>query len=178
MADNSAIEWTDATWNPTTGCDRVSPGCDNCYALRLAKRLKAMGNNRYQADGSNATSGPGFGLTVHDDLLARPASWRKGRRIFVNSMSDLFHSSVPTEFIKSVLRTMEETPQHTYQVLTKRANRLVELDGEVTWPKNLWLGVSQPAISAREPGGRPKRPGSQHGLGFRIRYSFRWHTAP
>lgn len=98
MSDASTIEWTDATWNPTTGCDRVSEGCDHCYALTLAKRLRGMGAAKYQRDGDPRTSGPGFGLTVHEDVLAAPLHWRKPRRVFVNSMSDLFHPQVPDEF--------------------------------------------------------------------------------
>src|SRR5690349_22741413 len=99
MADKSSIEWTESTWNPTTGCDRTSPGCDNCYALTLAKRLKAMGQPKYQIDGDPRTSGPGFALTLHRDALDIPRNWSAGRTIFVNSMSDLFHSGVPIDFI-------------------------------------------------------------------------------
>ena len=124
MADKSAIEWTEATWNPTTGCDRVSSGCDNCYALALSKRLKSMGNSKYQNDGDPRTSGPGFGVTVHPDALAIPYSWKRPRVVFVNSMSDLFHARVPVEFVQQVFKVMAETPRHTYQVLTKRAHRL------------------------------------------------------
>lgn len=109
MSTNSAIEWTEATWNPTTGCDRTSPGCDNCYALTLAKRLKAMGSSKYQADGDPRTSGPGFRLTIHDDALEIPRSWRTPRMIFVNSMSDLFHPDVPFEFIE---RGSQSWPRH------------------------------------------------------------------
>ncbi|HEV2756945.1 MAG TPA: phage Gp37/Gp68 family protein [Actinomycetota bacterium] len=148
MSLGSAIEWTDATWNPTTGCDRVSPGCDHCYALTLAKRLKAMGNPRYQRDGSQRTSGVGFGLTVHSDKLHEPYSWRKPRRVFVNSMSDLFHASVPTDFICSVFDVMADLPQHHFQVLTKRPRRMLtivsawyELNGRDVVP-NIWLGTS------------------------------------
>src|SRR5882672_6156224 len=110
MSDHSSIEWTEATWNPTTGCDRISPGCDNCYALNLAKRLKAMGNPKYQIDGSVRTSGPGFGLTLHPDALDLPKRWRAPRTVFVNSMSDLFHNDVPTEFIGQVFETIRQTP--------------------------------------------------------------------
>ncbi len=138
----SAIEWTEMTWNPTTGCDRTSPGCDHCYALTLAKRLKAMGQARYQNDGDERTSGPGFGLSVHWDLVDLPRRWRTPRIIFVNSMSDLMHPSVPTDFIAAVFATMAATPQHTYQVLTKRSQRLMTLAGELSWPSNLWMGVS------------------------------------
>ena len=103
MGDRSGIQWTEATWNPTTGCDRTSPGCDHCYALTLAARLKRMGQPKYQADGDPSTSGPGFKLSMHEDALEIPLRWRAGRRIFVNSMSDLFHPNVPEEFIARVL---------------------------------------------------------------------------
>jgi protein gp37 len=142
MADQSAIEWTDATWNPTTGCDRVSPGCDNCYAATLAVRLKAMGQPKYQRDGDPRTSGPGFGLTVHPGALDAPRRWRRPRRVFVNSMSDLFHPQVPTEFIARVFDVMVDTPQHSYQVLTKRPARAAALAGVLPWPANVWLGTS------------------------------------
>lgn len=142
MADRSTIEWTEATWNPTTGCDRTSPGCDNCYALNLAGRLKAMGQPKYQADGDARTSGPGFGLTLHHDALQVPLGWRSPRTIFVNSMSDLFHPSVPLDFIEKVFAVMAATPQHTYQVLTKRSRRLLDLDSQLQWPANVWMGVS------------------------------------
>lgn len=142
MADGSAIEWTEATWNPTTGCDQVSSGCDNCYALTLAKRLKAMGAEKYQNDGDSRTSGPGFGVTIHPDSLGLPFRWRQSRVVFVNSMSDLFHAKVPTAFIRDVFSVMEETPQHTYQVLTKRSRRLRRLGESLAWPDNVWMGVS------------------------------------
>jgi len=142
MADRSAIEWTQATWNPTTGCDRVSAGCDNCYALTLAHRLKAMGSAKYQIDGDPRTSGPGFALTVHRAALNVPKQWRSPRMIFVNSMSDLFHARVPLPFVREVFAVMADTPQHTYQVLTKRARRLRRLAGQLDWPPNLWMGVS------------------------------------
>ena len=142
MGDRSTIEWTDATWNPTTGCDRVSPGCDNCYALSLASRLKAMGVRKYQADGDPGTSGPGFGLTTHRDALELPTSWRAPRTVFVNSMSDLFHPAVPAPFIEQVFAVMAATPRHTYQVLTKRSKRLAELGDRLPWSPNVWIGVS------------------------------------
>lgn len=142
MADNSAIEWTEATWNPVTGCDRTSPGCDNCYALRLAGRLKAMGSARYQVDGDPRTSGPGFGLTVHPDVLGVPRRWRAPRVVFVNSMSDLFHPDVPTGFIADVFDTMVSCPRHTFQVLTKRSKRLASVAAGLPWPNNVWMGVS------------------------------------
>ena len=142
MADHSAIEWTETTWNPTTGCDKISEGCDNCYALKLAKRLKAMGSPKYQTDGDPRTSGPGFGLEIHPDTLADPLRWRKPRTVFVNSMSDLFHAKVPLAFVRDVFATIAETPQHTYQVLTKRALRLRRVADQLDWPPNLWMGVS------------------------------------
>lgn len=142
MADGSAIEWTEATWNPTTGCDRVSAGCDHCYALTLAKRLKAMGTVKYQNDGDPRTSGPGFGVTVHPDALTLPYRWRSPRVVFVNSMSDLFHAKVPVGFIRDVFAVMADTPQHTYQLLTKRSHRLRRLAVGLQWPENVWMGVS------------------------------------
>jgi len=142
MADHSGIEWTEATWNPTTGCDRVSPGCDNCYALTLAKRLKAMGSEKYQEDGDPRTSGPGFKLTLHPEVLDLPKSWRHPRVVFVDSMSDLFHPEVPLDFLYQVFDVMNETPQHTYQILTKRSQRLEKVAGELDWPSNVWMGVS------------------------------------
>lgn len=142
MGERSAIQWTGSTWNPTTGCDRISPGCDNCYALTLAKRLQAMGQPKYQADGDPRTSGPGFKLTVHPDALDIPRRWRAGRVIFVNSMSDLFHEDVPLAFIQQVFAVMAETPRHTYQVLTKRSKRLAQIADQLPWPENVWMGVS------------------------------------
>jgi protein gp37 len=142
LADRSSIEWTEATWNPTTGCDRVSAGCDNCYALTLARRLKAMGSPKYQVDGDPRTSGPGFGVTIHPDDLALPPRWREPRVVFVNSMSDLFHARVPVGFVRQVFEVMTATPRHTYQVLTKRAGRLARLAPSLDWPANVWMGVS------------------------------------
>lgn len=142
MGDKSTIEWTEATWNPTTGCDRTSPGCDHCYALTLAKRLKAMGQPKYQHDGDPRTSGPGFGLTLHPDTLELPHTWAAPRTVFVNSMSDLFHPDVPTPFISDVFDVMAATPRHTYQVLTKRSKRLAQIANDLTWPPNVWMGVS------------------------------------
>lgn len=142
MGDRSHIEWTQATWNPTTGCDRISRGCDNCYALTLAKRLKAMGQPRYQNDGDARTSGPGFGVTLHEDLLDMPKKWKRSRLVFVNSMSDLFHAQVPMEFLYQVFQTMEDTPRHQYQLLTKRARRLRRIAHNLNWPENVWMGVS------------------------------------
>lgn len=140
--NTTAIEWTDVTWNPVTGCDRVSAGCDNCYALALAKRLKAMGVAKYQADGHPVTSGPGFGVTIHPDALVTPHKWRSPRMVFVNSMSDLFHPKVPLSFVRDVLDVIRETPQHQYQVLTKRALRLARVAHRLDWPDNLWMGTS------------------------------------
>ncbi|MFI2284521.1 DUF5131 family protein [Nocardia beijingensis] len=142
MADKSSIEWTEATWNPVTGCDRVAAGCDNCYAMALAKRLKAMGAAKYQNDGNPITSGPGFGVTIHPQALGQPRRWRSPRVVFVNSMSDLFHAQVPLEFIRDVFEVMAETPRHTYQVLTKRSLRLLRVADKLTWPENVWIGVS------------------------------------
>ncbi|WP_103514982.1 DUF5131 family protein [Streptomyces sp. SM10] len=146
MSDRSAIEWTEATWNPTTGCDRVSAGCDHCYALTLAKRLKAMGSPKYQADGDPRTSGPGFGLTVHPQALRVPYGWKSPRTVFVNSMSDLFHARVPLDYVRRVFEVIHETPQHTYQVLTKRARRLRQIADRLEWPPNLWMGVSVESV--------------------------------
>lgn len=142
MADKSSIEWTEATWNPVTGCNRISPGCDHCYALTLAKRLKAMGAAKYQNDGDPVTSGPGFGVAIHPAALDQPLAWRSPRTVFVNSMSDLFHAHVPAAFIKEVFDVMTATPQHTYQVLTKRPRRARRMADQLEWPENLWLGVS------------------------------------
>jgi protein gp37 len=138
----SGIEWTGITWNPVTGCDRISPGCDHCYALTLARRLKAMGQARYSRDGNPVTSGPGFAVTCHPRSLPLPYRWRTPRLVFVNSMSDLFHARVPDEFIRSVFAVMAGTPAHTYQVLTKRPRRALRLADVLPWPRNVWLGVS------------------------------------
>ena len=127
MSGETTIEWTDATWNPTTGCDKVSPGCDHCYAMTLAPRLKAMGSAHYQTDGDPRTSGPGFGVAMHADSLDWPLRKKKPRRIFVNSMSDLFHAEVSDEFIARVFAVMAMAPRHTFQVLTKRHGRMRSL---------------------------------------------------
>lgn len=132
MAD-SHIEWTDSTWNPVTGCTKISAGCKHCYALRMAKRLKAMGQPNYRN---------GFDLTLHDHMVDLPKRWKKPKRIFVNSMSDLFHTDVPLEFILRVFETMREADWHQYQVLTKRADRLEELDPELPWADQIWMGTS------------------------------------
>ena len=133
MAQGSKIEWTDATWNPVTGCNKVSPGCKHCYAERLSKRLKATGMAKY----SN-----GFVVTLHPDTLEIPLRWRKPRSIFVNSMSDLFHVDVPEPFIRDVFDVMERADWHRYQVLTKRADRVAELSHTLPWPSQVWMGVS------------------------------------
>lgn len=132
MAD-SRIEWTDATWNPTTGCTKISAGCKYCYAERMAKRLKLMGVDKYEE---------GFSLAVHEDELAAPLRWKKPRTIFVNSMSDLFHRDVPDEFISRVFEVMVQCPKHQFQVLTKRAGRLERLARNLPWAANIWMGVS------------------------------------
>ncbi len=133
MATKSSIEWTEMTWNPVTGCTKVSQGCKNCYANRMALRLKAMGSERYKS---------GFMPTVHEDLVDLPKKWRKPRTIFVNSMSDLFHDDIPEPFIRRVFTTMQDCPQHTFQVLTKRSKRLLKLGSSLEWPSNVWMGVS------------------------------------
>jgi protein gp37 len=133
MATKSTIEWTEMTWNPVTGCSKVSEGCRHCYAERMALRLRAMGNRRYVN---------GFEVTLHDDLVDLPRTLRQPRLIFVNSMSDLFHEDVPEEFIARVFDTMVACPQHTFQVLTKRSRRLKEMVDRLPWPKNVWMGVS------------------------------------
>ncbi len=120
----------------------MSAGCDHCYALEFAARLKAMGQPRYQHDGDPRTSGPGFGLALHPDLIDVPRKWRKARHVFVGSMSDLFHPQVPLDYIQAVVATMRATPQHTYQVLTKRAKRLAALSKNIDWPDNAWVGTS------------------------------------
>jgi len=136
------IEWTEWSWNPVTGCDKVSAGCDHCYALTMARRLKAMGQRQYQNDGDPRTSGPGFGVTLQREALAAPLRWPGRRMVFVNSMSDLFHARVPLEYIQEVVGVIRDTPQHTYQVLTKRATRARRMADTIDWPANLWLGVS------------------------------------
>ena len=133
MSQNSKIEWTETTWNPVTGCTKVSPGCQNCYAERMAKRLKAMGQPNYQN---------GFTVTCHPNMLSTPLKWRKPRLVFVNSMSDLFHADVPDGFIEQVFTTMSHAGQHTFQVLTKRAERLAAMAPHLPWSKNVWAGVT------------------------------------
>ena len=140
MGSNSQIEWTEATWNPVAGCTVLSPGCTNCYAMRLA----VMGQSKYRGT-TRKTGGRAKWngrINLDESLLSLPKRWKTGRRIFVNSMSDLFHEAVPLEFVQRVFHTMEETPRHTYQVLTKRAARAEELSGLLPWPRQIWLGVS------------------------------------
>ncbi len=144
MAVGSKIEWTEATWNPISGCTILSPGCTNCYAMRMAARLARMGQEKYQ--GTTRISGGRAKWTgkIKFDLasLDLPRRWKRGRFIFVNSMSDLFHEGVPVEYIERVFAVMAETPQHTYQILTKRADRLKEIGSGLQWPPNVWMGVS------------------------------------
>lgn len=129
----SKIEWTEITWNPVTGCSKLSPGCQHCYAERMAKRLLAMGSPRYKN---------GFKITVHPDILETPLSWIKPRKIFVNSMSDLFHNEVPYEYVYDVFKVMIKAHQHRFQVLTKRAEYLEAICQDLPWPDNVWMGVS------------------------------------
>ena len=133
MAAKSAIEWTESTWNPLTGCNKISPGCKYCYAERMALRLQAMGQSNYKN---------GFQLTMHPLVLELPLSWKKPQMIFVNSMSDLFHEDVPLDFIRQVFDVIRHASWHTFQILTKRSKRLLELDPHIDWPKNAWMGVS------------------------------------
>src|SRR5579859_6909831 len=138
----TSIEWTQMTWNPTTGCDRVSPGCDHCYALTMAGRLRAIGSPAYQKDGDLRTSGPGFALTLHPDRLEVPLRWPKPQMVFVNSMSDLFHAKVPFAFVEQVWDVMARTPQHTFQILTKRPDRMARFSERLPLLPNVWLGTS------------------------------------
>lgn len=133
MSANSSIEWTETTWNPVTGCTKVSPGCQHCYAERMAKRLQAMGHPNYKN---------GFELTTHDHSLEIPFSIRKPKLIFVNSMSDLFHENIPISFINEVFSVMNKASWHTFQVLTKRADILLKLAPTLKWTPNIWMGVS------------------------------------
>jgi protein gp37 len=133
MPTKSNIEWTEMTWNPVTGCTKISQGCKNCYAERMAKRLKAMGSERYRK---------GFRIALHPDLLDVPHRWKQPRVVFVNSMSDLFHDEVPEAYIARVFDTMRACPRHTFQILTKRAERLEALSPRLPWPQNVWMGVS------------------------------------
>jgi protein gp37 len=129
----SKIEWTQATWNPITGCSKISPGCKNCYAERMAKRLQVMGQPNYAN---------GFQLTIHEHMLERPLHWKTPQLIFVNSMSDLFHEDVPLEFVQRVFDIMHRASWHFFQILTKRSERLLELSPSIKWPTNVWIGVS------------------------------------
>jgi len=129
----SNIEWTELTWNPVTGCNKISPGCKNCYAEVMTRRLKSMGIEKYSE---------GFKIRTHPDTLTTPFTWKKSKVVFVNSMSDLFHPEVTLDYIKAVFAVMNQTPQHTYQVLTKRSERLLEVANELNWTENIWMGVS------------------------------------
>lgn len=133
MANRSSIEWTESTWNPITGCSKISPGCKHCYAERMAKRLQAMGNPSYAN---------GFDVTLHHRLLDRPLQWKKPQKIFVNSMSDLFHEDVPFDFIQEIFAVMRQASWHQFQILTKRSDRLRELDSQIDWSDHVWMGVS------------------------------------
>jgi protein gp37 len=133
MSANSSIEWTESTWNPLTGCTKISPGCKHCYAERMARRLKAMGKENYRN---------GFTLTLHESVLERPLGWKKPQTVFVNSMSDLFHKDVPLEFVSRVFDVMRRAHWHQFQVLTKRSDRLAELSPVLDWTDNIWMGVS------------------------------------
>ena len=133
MATKSRIEWTEATWNPVTGCNKISPGCKNCYAERMSKRLKAMGQRNYRN---------GFKLTLQPHMLGLPLQWKKPQTIFVNSMSDLFHKDVPLEYVQEVFDVMKRAHWHRFQVLTKRADRLDQLSPMLDWAPNIWMGVS------------------------------------
>lgn len=129
----SSIEWTEMTWNPTTGCDKISAGCKFCYAEVMSKRLQAMGVEKYKDN---------FEVRTHEDALKIPYTWKNSKVVFVNSMSDLFHKDIPFDFIKKVFKVMNNNPQHVFQVLTKRAERLFELHAELKWTHNIWMGVS------------------------------------
>lgn len=133
MANNTKIEWTETTWNPVTGCSKISPGCEHCYAKRMALRLQAMGQAKYAK---------GFEVSTHLKELRVPATWRKPSMVFVCSMGDLFHKDVPLEFLRQVFAVIKSTPQHTYQLLTKRSERLASIAPDLQWPKNLWMGVT------------------------------------
>jgi protein gp37 len=144
MATNSAIEWTEATWNPVVGCTVLSPGCTNCYAMRMARRLEAMGQPKYTGTTWLSGGRPKWNghIVLDYEALEIPTRWRAGKTIFVNSMSDLFHERVPLDFVQRVFAIMARTPQHTYQLLTKRAERVEVLSPGLCWSQNIWLGVS------------------------------------
>jgi protein gp37 len=133
MGQKSEIEWTESTWNPVTGCSKISPGCANCYAERMSRRLQAMGQPNYKR---------GFELVIHEHALGLPLQWKKPQVIFVNSMSDLFHKDVPLTFIKKTFDVMQRAGWHNFQVLTKRSERLLELNQDLNWQENIWMGVS------------------------------------
>ncbi len=133
MPKETSIEWTNTTWNPVTGCTKVSQGCKHCYAERMAKRLQAMGMERYR---------DGFKVTLHEDLVDLPRQWKRPRLVFVNSMSDLFHPDVPIEFVQRVFKTMNDCPDHVFQILTKRSERVASVADQFTWTDNIWMGVS------------------------------------
>jgi len=133
MATQSTIEWTGSTWNPVSGCTKISAGCLNCYAERMARRLKAMGQKRYRK---------GFKVTLHPEALDEPCRWKKPRIVFVNSMSDLFHDAIPDEFIQDVFKVMNDNTHHTFQILTKRSQRLNQITPLLDWPENIWMGVT------------------------------------
>ena len=130
---NSKIEWTEVTWNPVTGCSKISPGCLNCYAERMSARLKAMNSKNYQN---------GFEVTCHEHLVEVPLSWKRSKTVFVNSMSDIFHEDIPDEFIARIFRTMNRASQHIFQVLTKRSERLLKMSESLNWTENIWMGVT------------------------------------
>ena len=133
MSKQSTIEWTEVTWNPVTGCTKISHGCKYCYAERMARRLQGMGLDKYRN---------GFDVAIHRSVVEEPLKWQKPRLVFVNSMSDLFHKAVPVEFIESIFDVMNRAPQHTFQLLTKRPDRVNQIHGRLTWTPNIWLGVS------------------------------------
>lgn len=133
MAQHSKIEWTESTWNPVTGCTKISAGCQNCYAERMAKRLQAMGNANYRN---------GFQVTLHPHVLEKPLKWKQPQTIFVNSMSDLFHENVPLDFIQQIFDVMRKASWHRFQILTKRSERLLDVHRQIDWPENVWMGVT------------------------------------
>ena len=152
MSVSSKIEWTEATWNPITGCTKCSAGCEHCYAATLAKRLKAMGNVRYKN---------GFEVTVHRDLFTRPLEWKKPKMIFVNSMSDILHEKISDEDILQLFEIMNKAHWHTFQVLTKRPDRLVDLSSQINWTPNIWMGVTVENTCALERLAKLKRCGAK-----------------
>ena len=152
MSVSSKIEWTEATWNPITGCTKCSAGCEHCYAATLAKRLKAMGNVRYKN---------GFDVTIHRDLFSRPLEWKKSKMIFVNSMSDIFHEKISDDDILQLFEVMNKANWHTFQVLTKRPDRLIDLSPKITWTPNIWMGVTVENSPALERVEKLKRCGAR-----------------